>query len=82
MNENQIKFHDFFMSMVREEKKIEAEDMLAVGFQMQENGTFTSSYLNDSISKYQNLIKPECESQLIKALYLFATEMIAPNIGT
>lgn len=75
MNDNQIKFRDFFLSMVQEGKLAKAEEMLTAGFQMQAAGRLNSSYLHAAMPEYLNLIKPECEGQLIKALYLFATEI-------
>lgn len=75
MNEKQKMFHDFFMSMVQAGKEAEAEEVLAAGFEKQNEGTFDAAYLQSVMSRYYALIRPECVEQLKKAMEHFASQL-------
>lgn len=75
MNEKQKMFHDFFMGMVQEDKKAEAEETLAAAFKRQDEGTFDAAYMKTIIPKYFALIKPEYIEQLKKAMQHFSSTL-------
>lgn len=75
MNEMQKKFHDFFMSMVEENKKAEAERTLSEAFKKQDEGTFDAAYMQTIVPKYFSLVRPECVEQLKKAMEHFSSTL-------
>lgn len=75
MNKMQKNFHDFFMSMVEEDKKEEAEEALAAAFRKQDEGTFDVAYMQTIVPKYFSLVKPECVEQLKKAMEHFSSTL-------
>lgn len=75
MNEMQKSFHDFFMSMVRDDKKSEAEQTLAEAFKKQDEGAFDAAYMQTIVPKYFSLVKPECVEQLKKAMAHFSSTL-------
>lgn len=75
MNDTQRLFHDFFMSMVKPGKEEEAEQVLAIGFQKQNEGIFDATYLQSAMKRYFELIKSECQDELKKAMTHFASQL-------
>jgi hypothetical protein len=75
MNQGQTQFYNFFMNMVKEDKKEEAKEVLLKGFEKQAEGTFDKAYLESVMPTYFSLIKPECESMLKEAMAHFAQNL-------
>lgn len=75
MNDKQKMFHDFFMAMVREEKRAEAEALLTEAFQRQDAGRFDAAYMQSLVPKYFSVIRPECTQQLQKAMQHFSSAL-------
>lgn len=74
MNIGQKMFKEFFMSIVKDECKEEAEQVLAESFEKQANGTFDVAYLTKMTPKYISLVKEESIDQLKKAMESFASK--------
>lgn len=74
MNIGQKMFKEFFMNIVKEECKEEAEQLLAESFEKQANGTFNKEYLIKMTPKYFSLVKEESIDQLKKAMENFASK--------
>lgn len=75
MNNQQKMFHDFFMAMVAEDNRAEAEATLAAAFQKQDEGTFDAAYMQTIVPKYFALIRPECKEQLRNAMQHFSSKL-------
>lgn len=75
MNKGQQMFHDFYMSLVKDEYVQEAQELLAENFRKQDEGTFDGSYLQSIMPKMYSMIRPECEDKLREAMQHFAAHM-------
>ena len=58
MHEGQAKFYEYMIDKMEEERKEEGIMLLKESFERQEQGTFTTEYLDDISVKLLALIKP------------------------
>lgn len=75
MNFQQKMFRGYVMSMVREDRRDEAERVLAEGFARQDAGTFDATYLESMAPTYLGLVKPEHVGKLKDAMAQFADRL-------
>lgn len=75
MKEGQKMFYDFFMARVKEGKEEEAKELLLHNFELQDQGEFTKEYLDRTLPKYFDLIKPEAIAELKEAMAHFGSRL-------
>ncbi|WP_077598141.1 hypothetical protein [Olsenella urininfantis] len=75
MNFRQKMFRGYVMSMVREDRRDEAERVLAEGFARQDEGTFDAAYLESMSPTYLALVKEEHVSKLKDAMAQFSSRL-------
>ena len=68
MNFQQKMLRGYVMSMVREDRRDEAERVLAEGLARQDEGTFDAAYLESMQPTYLDLVKPEHVGTLQNAM--------------
>lgn len=75
MNQGQELFYNFFIERTKEEKKEEANTLLAESFSKQAAGTFDMAYLNELMPKLFAIVKPEATEEVKKAMEHFASNL-------
>lgn len=75
MNQGQEMFYNFFIERAKDDKKEEAKKLLMEGFIRQEEGTFDKEYLQNIMTQYFDLIKPEAVEELKQAMQHFASRL-------
>lgn len=75
MNPGQEMFYNFFMARTADDKKTEAETILAECFKKQNEGTFDREYLEKIKDNLFAVIKPEAVEELKAAMSSFASKV-------
>lgn len=75
MNKEQKRFHDFYMDMVIDGQKEQAEKLLQEGFKRQDEGTFDSAYFKEASKKYFEYIRLESKEKLKEAMADFSAKL-------
>jgi len=75
MNQGQEMFYNFFMEQVKHGKKDEAKALLEESFARQAAGTFDKEYLEKTMPKYFELLKPEAIEEVKQAMEHFASTL-------
>lgn len=75
MNQGQEMFYTFFMERTKEEKKEEAKAVLEEGFKRQDEGTFDQQYMQATMPKYFEYIKPESIEEFKNAMEHFSSRL-------
>lgn len=71
MQEGQVKFFEYMIDKMQEEKKEDGVLLLKESFEKQEKGTFTAEYLNEFNVKLLAFIKPEFKGEVKSILDQF-----------
>ncbi|TWH83429.1 hypothetical protein LY60_00036 [Sedimentibacter saalensis] len=75
MNQGQEMFYNFFMERAKDDKKEEAQRLLAESFARQDAGTFDKAYLQEIMPQYFEVIKTEAAEELKQAMEHFASRL-------
>lgn len=68
-------FYNFFMERVKDGKEDEDKALLEEAFTRQAEGTFGKSYLQETMSQYFALLKPEAIEEVKQAMEHFASAL-------
>ena len=77
MQEGQVKFYEYMIEKMLEERKEDGIMLLKESFEKQEKGTFTAEYLNEFNVKLLALIKPEFKGEVKSILDQFGETHIS-----
>ncbi len=75
MNQGQELFYNFFIERVKDDKKEEAKSLLKDSFAKQAAGTFDVAYLQEIMSKFLAIVKPEAVEEVKEAMDHFASSL-------
>ena len=67
MNEGQLRFYNFVMERVQEDKKEDMEAILSDNFKRQQEGTFTKDYMAEIVPQMMSLLRAECIEEFKQA---------------
>jgi hypothetical protein len=75
MNPGQQMFYNFIMERVEEDKREEAQELLAESFARQAAGTFDRGYFQEIAQRILDLVKPEAAAELQEAMEDFGSRL-------